>query len=172
MNYHNILHDDMRNGDGLRVVLFVSGCDHKCYECQNPQTWDVKSGIPFDKNAEAELLEQLSYDYISGITFSGGDPLNEVNVDTVYKICIKIRDIHPNKSIWIYTGYTIEEIFSDDNSNMNAIRQKIVLLADVLVDGKFKKELADVTYKWAGSSNQRVIDIKRTILEKNLILWD
>lgn len=80
MNYHNILHDDMRNGDGLRVVLFVSGCEHKCYECQNPKTWDVNSGIPFDENAEDEILEQLSHDYISGITFSGGDPLNEANI--------------------------------------------------------------------------------------------
>lgn len=172
MNYHNILHDDMRNGDGLRVVLFVSGCEHKCYECQNPKTWDVNSGIPFDENAEDEILEQLSHDYISGITFSGGDPLNEANIKEIYKLCTKIRDVYPEKTIWIYTGYTIEEIFSKIDSNTNHIRRKVVLLADILVDGRFNQELVYINYKWAGSTNQRVIDIKHTILEKTLVLCE
>ena len=92
MNYHNILHDDMRNGDGLRVVLFVSGCNHYCKNCQNPQTWDKDSGIEFDLAAKEEIFEQLNKDYISGITFSGGDPLHSNNLHEIYSLILEIKN--------------------------------------------------------------------------------
>lgn len=148
MNYHNILHDDMRNGEGLRVTLFVSGCDHHCNECQNPQTWDINSGIKFDDDAKKEIFEQLDKDYIDGITLSGGDPLNENNLLDITNLLVEIRHKYPNKTVWIYTGYTMEE--------MDGTRKLIISMTDVLVDGKFVKELADVNYKWAGSTNQRI----------------
>ena len=107
MNYHDIKHDDMNNGPGLRVTLFVSGCDHHCKECQNPETWSTESGIPFDKEAKDEIFEQLDKDYISGITFSGGDPLNKNNRAEVFTLIHQIRNKYGStKSIWIYTGYT------------------------------------------------------------------
>lgn len=164
MNYHDIKHDDMNNGPGLRVTLFVSGCDHYCNGCQNPETWDTKSGIPFDNTAIEEIFEQLDNDYISGITFSGGDPLNANNRVEVCSLIHQIRlKYGKSKSIWIYTGYTWEEI-------VNTLTP-VLLGVDVLIDGMFDKDLADVNYHWAGSTNQRVIDVQRSLEEKKVILY-
>lgn len=164
MNYHDIKHDDMNNGPGLRVTLFVSGCDHYCNGCQNPETWDTKSGIPFDNTAIEEIFKQLDNDYISGITFSGGDPLNANNRVEVCSLIHQIRlKYGKSKSIWIYTGYTWEEI-------VNTLTP-VLLGVDVLIDGMFDKDLADVNYHWAGSTNQRVIDVQRSLEEKKVILY-
>lgn len=164
MNYHDIKHDDMNNGPGLRVTLFVSGCDHYCNGCQNPETWDTKSGIPFDNTAIEEIFKQLNNDYISGITFSGGDPLNANNRVEVCSLIHQIRlKYGKSKSIWIYTGYTWEEI-------VNTLTP-VLLGVDVLIDGMFDKDLADVNYHWAGSTNQRVIDVQRSLEEKKVILY-
>lgn len=168
MNYHDIKHDDMNNGPGLRVTLFVSGCDHHCDGCQNPETWSTKSGIPFNKAAVDEIFEQLDKDYISGITFSGGDPLNENNKLVICDLIKRIRSRYRNtKSIWIYTGYTWEEIIEEAYPILTAILED----TDVLVDGMFKKDLADINYHWAGSTNQRVIDVKRSLGDKRLVLY-
>lgn len=164
MNYHDIKHDDMNNGPGLRVTLFVSGCDHYCNGCQNPETWDTKSGIPFDNTAIEEIFKQLDNDYISGITFSGGDPLNANNRVEVCSLIHQIRlKYGKSKSIWIYTGYTWEEI-------VNTLTP-VLLGVDVLIDGMFQKDLADVNYHWAGSTNQRVIDVQRSLEEKKIVLY-
>ena len=164
MNYHDIKHDDMNNGPGLRVTLFVSGCDHYCNGCQNPETWDTKSGIPFDNTAIEEIFKQLDNDYISGITFSGGDPLNANNRVEVCSLIHQIRlKYGKSKSIWIYTGYTWEEI-------VNTLTP-VLLGVDVLIDGMFDKDLADVNYHWAGSTNQIVIDVQRSLEEKKVILY-
>lgn len=164
MNYHDIKHDDMNNGPGLRVTLFVSGCDHYCNGCQNPETWSTKSGIPFDDTAIEEIFEQLNNDYISGITFSGGDPLNANNRVEVCSLIHQIRlKYGKSKSIWIYTGYTWEEI-------VNTLTP-VLLGVDVLIDGMFDKDLTDVNYHWAGSTNQRVIDVQRSLEEKKVILY-
>lgn len=149
MNYHNITKDDMLNGDGLRVVLWISGCSHNCYGCQNHETWDYKSGIPFDELAKQELFEQLDKNYISGITFSGGDPLNFHNAVEVLQLCVEIKEKFPSKTIWLYTGYQFEEIA---DMFLDAI--------DVLVEGRFEKDKEDINYPWAGSTNQRVINLK------------
>lgn len=177
MNYHDIKHDDMNNGPGLRVTLFVSGCDHHCKNCQNPETWDIKSGILFDTAAVDEIFDQLDKDYISGITFSGGDPLNENNRLIVYDLIKCIRSKYKDtKSIWIYTGYTWEEIIKEssitfiDQANITLI--KILRNTDVIVDGTFDENLADINYHWAGSTNQRVIDVQRSIEDKKIVLYE
>lgn len=159
--YHNILHDDMRNGSGLRVVLFLSGCTHHCVGCQNPQTWDHKSGIVFDQSAWDEIMEQLDKPYIEGVTLSGGDPLNPLNQPLVRNLCEYIRKVYPDKNIWVYTGYTFEEV--KDISWLG--------LVDVIVDGEFIKNLADVTYPWAGSTNQRVIDVQHSLKQNSIVLY-
>ena len=105
MNYHNITKDDMLNGDGLRVVLWLAGCTHCCDGCQNPQTWDASGGIEFDKKAEDELFEALAQDHISGITFSGGDPLHPFNRETVLELAKKVKTQFKNKTVWMYTGF-------------------------------------------------------------------
>lgn len=150
MNYHDIKKCDMLNGDGIRVSLWVSGCNHNCNQCQNPQTWNVNNGIPFDKDAEKELFEALEKNYISGITFTGGDPLHENNLECVLNLVNKIRLLLPEKTIWLYTGYTLTECL------LHPIRQKVVSNCDIIVDGRYVDELKDITLKWRGSSNQKI----------------
>lgn len=153
MNYHNITHNDMLNGDGLRVVLWVSGCNHNCKGCQNPQTHSPKSGIKFDQSAKDEIFHSLEQDYISGITFSGGDPLHPQNRETIKNLILEIREKFPNKTIWLYTGYKYEDLCSFDQPHIATILNNI----DVLVDGPFIEQLKDINYPWAGSTNQHII---------------
>lgn len=160
MRYHNITTDDMLNGDGLRTVLWVSGCTHRCQGCHNPITWDIEGGIPFDEAAEQELFCKLSKDYISGITFSGGDPLHPQNRDEVTRLARLVREKFPDKTVWLYTGYRWEEICG----------LEIIPLLDVCVDGEFVKQCADPKYHWAGSTNQRIIDVKETLALGKIVL--
>lgn len=164
MNYHDIKKCDMLNGDGIRVSLWVSGCEHNCNQCQNPQTWSVNSGTVFGKEDEEELFEALNKDWISGITFSGGDPLHENNLEDVLNLVNKIRLSSPDKTIWVYTGYVWETIINDNK------RREIVLNCDVLIDGQYIHEQRDTTLKWRGSTNQRIIDIRKSIQEDKLVL--
>lgn len=166
MNYHNITCPDMNNGDGLRVVLWLSGCSHHCKGCQNPQTWNSESGILFDNDAKQELFDDLEKDYISGITFSGGDPLFYKNIIPVLHLCMEIRSIYgTNKTIWLYTGYTFEEILNSDNRNM----KRVLVNTDVLVDGKYQEDLRNIELPWVGSSNQRVIDVQASLKHNKII---
>lgn len=151
----------MLNGDGLRVVLWVAGCEHHCFNCQNEQTWKLKSGIKFDKDAEREILYELSKSYISGLTLSGGDPLHKRNRKRIKKLVKKVKKAYPDKTIWLYTGYQYEQV--KDLQVLNYI--------DVLVDGPFIDALKDINYKWAGSTNQRVIDVKESKRQNKVILY-
>lgn len=162
MNYHNIRTNDMLNGQGIRVVLFVSGCEHKCLGCQNIETWDSKSGILFDKKALDEIYDELRKDYISGLTLSGGDPLYEKNINDILDLVCKIKQDFPNKNIWIYTGFTFHQL-KNDNSELGQIRKQILRKCDVLVDGKFMIEFESLQYPWAGSTNQNVINLRKEI---------
>lgn len=163
MNYHNITKDDMKNGDGLRVVLWLAGCSHHCPNCQNPVTWDPDDGILFDKNAKKELLDIVSQDYISGITFSGGDPLFESNREEVYDLIEYIKSVYPNKTVWLYTGYTFSDL-------RKFVPIGILNKIDVIVDGPYIEKFRDTTLKWRGSSNQRVINVRKTIDTGNIVL--
>ena len=184
MNYLKIEYEDVCNGTGLRVVLWLSGCSHHCYNCQNPQTWNPDSGIPFDESAKQEIFTELSKDYISGITFSGGDPLHENNLDEVLKLVKEIRISFPEKTIWLYTGFewnqimnmqVMQPIFSckDLESKIQNIlkRQEIIKMCDVLVDGEYIDEKRDLTLEWRGSSNQRVIDVKQSLAQNKIVLY-
>ncbi|RDU24833.1 anaerobic ribonucleoside-triphosphate reductase activating protein [Anaerosacchariphilus polymeriproducens] len=153
MRYHNITKDDMLNGEGLRVVLWVAGCSHSCKECQNPITWDPNGGLPFDDNAKEELFKELDKDYVSGITLSGGDPLFVENRNKITDLVKEIKRCYPNKTIWMYTGFLWEEI--SDLEIMNYI--------DILVDGKYECDKRDTQLHWRGSTNQRVIDVPKSI---------
>ena len=162
MRYHNITKDDMLNGDGLRVVLWVAGCSHCCKECHNPITWDPNGGLEFDEDAKQELFAELEKDYISGITFSGGDPLHINNVFEVTQLVAEIREKYPNKTIWLYTGSLWEEIANT----------KIVQYLDVVVDGEFEVDKKDVQLHWKGSSNQRVINVPATLEKGEVVLHE
>lgn len=160
MRYHNITKDDMLNGDGLRVVLWVAGCTHKCKECQNPVTWDINGGLEFGESEKKEIFDQLDESYISGITFSGGDPLHPQNRQPVYELAKEIKEKYPDKTIWLYTGFLWEEIKD----------LPIIPYLDVIVDGEFKIELLDPQLYWKGSSNQRVIDVPATLKKGEVVL--
>ena len=180
MNYHNITHDDMLNGSGLRVVLWCSGCEHHCKNCQNPQTWDYESGISFDESAKKELFDELEKDYISGVTFSGGDPLASNNLSNIYNLMKEIKSEFPQKTIWLYTGYTWEQImypvvtndFNIEKRATDQMREQIVSYCDVVVDGEYVDELRDVTLHWCGSPNQRVIDVQKSLSSGKVVLYE
>ena len=161
MRYHNITKDEMLNGDGLRVVLWLAGCSHHCKNCQNPITWDPDGGLIFDETAKQEIYEELDKDYVSGITFSGGDPLFETNREELTAFVREIKTRYPDKTIWLYTGYQWEQI------------QKLELIQylDVLVDGRFVEELKDNALPWKGSENQRVIDVQMTRKLGKVVLY-
>lgn len=167
MNYHRIYHDNMLNGEGLRVVLFVSGCRHHCKNCHNPETWDRHSGKYFDKSALDEIESYMKKDYIDGITFTGGDPLYVTNLERILELCKYFKRKYPTKTIWLYTGYIFEDIIS----GVSALRHEILNWIDVLVDGEFKEELKDKAYPYAGSTNQRVIDVRKSLKENKVILY-
>lgn len=174
MNYHMIRTDDMLNGDGLRVIIFISGCNHRCEGCHNPETWDLNSGMLFDEQAKNEIAKELEKDYISGITLSGGDPLKYENLPDVYDLVKFIKDNYPNKTIWLYTGYKLnygDFLNADVGWDNGLLRNVIIRNCDVICDGEFIKSLADVNCPWVGSTNQRVIDVKKTIQENKIVLY-
>lgn len=162
MKYHNITKDDMNNGDGLRVVLWVSGCNHACPECQNQITWDADCGLNFDENAKNEIFFELQKDYVSGLTFSGGDPLYPGNVECVTNFAREVKTMFPQKNIWLYTGFLFEQIKN----------YEILKYIDVLVDGPFIVKLKDNNAHWKGSINQRVIDVQKTLQNNEIVLFN
>jgi anaerobic ribonucleoside-triphosphate reductase activating protein len=176
VNYHNITTDDMLNGDGLRVVLWVSGCSIHCFNCQNPQTHSFDSGIPFLNETMQEILDGLSQPYISGLTLSGGHPLEYQNINTVYGIVKTVKEKFPNKSIWLYTGYTWEEILDkdkeyEDHKVNGAFPLDVIKYCDVLVDGKYEDDKRDISLAWRGSSNQRVISVQESLNQDKVVLY-
>lgn len=169
MRYHGIEENSMLNGSGMRIILWVSGCFHNCQGCQNPSTHDPKSGMVFDERAEAELIEALSPDYISGLTLSGGDPMCYYEKD-VMTLVQTIRDVYGDKkTIWLYTGFNFESFISEMIDCKDGSWTAFMNNIDVICDGMFIEKLADINYHWVGSRNQRVVDVKRTLSEKRLV---
>ena len=176
MNYEKIDKCSVSNGLGVRTVLWVSGCDIHCHNCHNQSTWDFNSGIPFTEETMQELLYDLSKPYIKGCTLSGGHPLAPQNLSEVYKIVKRVKMVFPDKDIWIYTGYTWEQIIKMDKSyedyEVNSPSPlDIVKLCDILVDGAYVDELRDISLAFKGSSNQRIIDIPKTLEKNEVVLW-
>jgi anaerobic ribonucleoside-triphosphate reductase activating protein len=160
MRYHNITKEDMLNGDGLRVVLWTAGCSHGCKGCHNQVTWDCNGGLPYDEAAKQEIFKELEKDYIAGITFSGGDPLHINNREQIKELAEEIKEKYPSKTTWLYTGYSWEEIKDWD----------IIKSLDVVIDGKFELDKRNVQLHWKGSSNQRVIDVKKTLKSGQVVV--
>lgn len=155
----------MLNGDGLRVTCWVSGCSIGCLNCYNPQTWDFDSGIPFTDDTMQEILYDLSKLYIKGLTVSGGHPLDPLNAPEVLKIVKRVKMVFPNKNIWIYSGYEWETIIKDETL------REIMKYTDVLVDGPYIDKLRDISLPFRGSSNQRIIDVQKSLVSNQIVLW-
>lgn len=158
MNYCEIKNADIANGLGVRISLFVSGCEHHCIGCFNQEAWNFKYGNEFTDDIFQKLLEKLDKPYISGLTILGGEPLHPANIETVLNIVTTVRETLPTKNIWVYTGYTLDELIARNNKTTNDILKNI----DVLVDGRFELDKKDITLQFRGSSNQRLIDMKQT----------
>ena len=171
MNYAEIKKTDIANGEGVRVSLFVSGCRRHCKNCFNKVTWDFSYGKPFTQDVQNELLEALAPDYIAGLTLLGGDPMEPENQRALLPFVRRVREELPQKTIWCYTGYTYHDgAIEEEQANCEVTRQFVSLL-DVLVDGRFVEELKDIRLVFRGSSNQRVIDIKRSIESGSVVLY-
>lgn len=169
MKYHNITKADMLNGEGLRVVLWVSGCSHACPGCQNQITWNANNGLLFDDAAKEEIFTELNHDWCAGLTLSGGDPLFPLNRGVIANLVKKIREKYPNKTIWCYTGYVWEDLMKESkkDSDLKTILENI----DVLLDGRFILQEADEKIHYVGSRNQRIIDVPKTLENKKIILY-
>lgn len=172
MNYAKIVPCDIANGPGVRVTLFVQGCTHHCQGCQNPITWDPNAGQPFTEETLDELIELLRPDYIQGLTLTGGDPLYPENREMICKILIRVKkEFGGSKDIWVWTGYTIEELWEDTDYWVGSYLHWILSLADVLVDGPYIESKRDISLPYMGSSNQRVLDLWKSHGQGKPVLW-
>lgn len=176
MNYIKMTKTDIANGTGVRCVLWVAGCDVHCKGCHNPCSWDFDAGQPFDEAAMEDLIEALSRPWIRGLTLSGGHPLAYNNLPSVYQVCKTVREKLPDKDIWLYTGYTLEAHDFYKNVDIErgnvSLRNHILNMCDVVVDGEYDENLRDISLKFRGSSNQRIIDVKKTIATEEICLWE
>lgn len=170
MNYGNIKYNDIANGEGVRVSLFVSGCTHHCKNCFNQETWDFNYGKPFTKEVEDEIISQLAPEHINGLTLLGGEPMEPANQKALLPFVKRVKEIYPNKTIWCYSGYLFDkELLSPSRAHCSWTK-KLLSYIDILVDGEFKEELKDITLRFKGSSNQRVIDVKKSLAENKIVL--
>lgn len=176
MNCMQIDKASISNGVGFRVVLWCAGCTQKCRGCFNPETWSFAAGQPFDKDAKQYLFNKLNKPYIQGITFSGGHPLEYQNLLDVYNLIKEIRVEFPEKDIWLYTGYTLTINDFDSTADVTwdntLLRNYILAMCDVVVDGPYVEEQRDLTLAFRGSKNQRLIDVKKTLEENQIILYE
>ena len=170
MYYGKINKFDIANGTGVRVSLFVSGCRNHCLECFNKETWNFKYGNPFTITEENSIIEALSKDYIDGLTILGGEPFEPENQEALLPFIKRVRETYPNKTIWMYSGYTLDIDMINGGKVYTQYTNEILKLIDILVDGKFDVKLFNLALKFRGSSNQRIIDMKQTRLNKTICL--
>ena len=170
---------DISNGEGIGVALFVQGCPFKphCRGCFNPETWDFDGGKEWTAESKDKLIKLASRPYIKRLSILGGEPLANENLDGVLDLVNEIRILFPQKTIWLYSGYTWEQLFEDDDFDINGgicenqTRRAIVLSTDVFIDGRYVDSQKDLTLKWRGSKNQKVIDVKKSIQQGEVVLW-
>ena len=179
MKYAQIRSMDLSNGEGIGVSLFVQGCDFHCKNCFNSETWEFSKGQEWNDKTKNQFLKLIETPFIQRVSILGGEPLHPKNVQNVLKIVDEIRVSYPTKNIWLYTGYTWEQIMhpviTDINSEqlkMLQMRKELVSKCDVLIDGRYVDELRDISLHWRGSSNQRVINVQETLKQKQIVLWE
>ncbi len=171
MNYAKINKNDIANGIGVRVTLFVSGCTHYCKGCFNQEAWDFGYGEPFTQDVENELLAALAPTYIAGLTLLGGEPMEPRNQRALVPFLKRIKEKYPKKTVWCYSGYTLEELTGQSRARCE-VTDEMLKMIDVLVDGEFAEELKDISLRFRGSSNQRLIDLNATLKTGEVVLWD
>lgn len=170
MHFASIKNFDIANGVGVRVSLFVSGCNHHCKECFNQEAWDFNYGNEFTDEEANKIIEMLKPDYIKGLSLLGGEPMEIVNQKGILPLVKKVKELYPNKNIWCYSGFTFEQI--EKMMEEFDTTRELVKYIDVLVDGKFMIEKKDISLKFRGSSNQRIIDLAKSLEKKEVVLLD
>ena len=177
IRYASIRKMDISNGEGVGVALFVQGCHFACPNCFNSETWDFAGGDEWTSQIKDTFFKLIDKPYINRISILGGEPLANENVKDIYNLLSEIhKTFSDSKKIWLYTGYTWEEIFHNNGVYLSSdtpglLRQKAVRLCNVIIDGKYVSDLKDLKYKWAGSTNQRVIDVKETLKQNRIISY-
>lgn len=173
MYYGEIKNCDIANGEGVRVTLFVSGCTNHCKNCFQPQTWDFSYGQPFTEETEEHLLQLLAPSYINGLTLLGGEPFEPENQRDLLPLLQEVRRRYPDKSIWCFTGFRLEdELLQDGSYPRCEVTDDLLRCIDILVDGRFLREEKDISLQFRGSRNQRIIDLPRTLSSDRIVLWD
>lgn len=171
MNYAAIKKTDIANGTGVRVSLFVSGCTHHCKGCFNEETWDFNYGSPFTQEVQSEIIEALKPSYIAGLTLIGGEPLEPSNQRGLIEFVRTVKQLYPEKNIWCYTGYTFEkDLLSPDGRAHCEVTDELLSMLDILVDGKFVLDKKNITLKFRGSENQRIILVKESLEKGETVL--
>ncbi len=172
MHYAEIKKFDIANGEGVRISLFVSGCPHHCKSCFNPEAWDYNYGKKFTEKEEDEIIDFLGNDFIKGLTLLGGEPMWPDNQKGVLPLLRKVKEKYPNKTIWCYTGYLFDKEIMDKMYKENDFTREFLSYIDVLVDGRFVESLLNRTLYFRGSSNQRIIDVKKSIRSKKVVEYE
>ena len=171
MNYCNIKYYDIANGEGVRTTLFVSGCTNHCEDCFQPETWDFDYGQPFTSAVEDEIIASLAPYYVNGLTLLGGEPFEPSNQRALIRFLKRVRRECPQKNIWCFTGFTLDgELWREGSHPRCEVTDEMLGLIDVLVDGRFVRSLKDISLKFRGSSNQRIIDMKQTLEQGRIVL--
>ncbi len=173
MNYATIKWCDIANGEGVRISLFVSGCTHRCKNCFNEVAWDFAYGEAFSEEVQEKILKELSSDYIAGLSLLGGEPLEPQNQEALYPFVKRMKERFPSKTIWCYTGFVLDEekgVLVEKAKN-TPYTKRLIQLFDVLVDGAYVDELKDIRLKFRGSSNQRVIDLPKSLEKGEIVLY-
>ncbi len=172
MNYGEIKNCDIANGEGVRVSLFVSGCTHHCKNCFNAETWDFNFGEPFTREIEDKIIEELAPDYIDGFSLLGGEPFEPQNQKVLLPFLRRIKDKYPQKGVWCYTGYLFDKELKSESRARCEYTDEMLSLIDVLVDGEFVQELYDISLQFKGSTNQRIIDVQKSIAKGQIVLYE
>ena len=172
MNYAEIKYCDIANGVGIRTSLFVSGCTHRCKNCFNSDAWDFSYGRVFDEDIQKDILKSLEPAYIEGLSLLGGEPFEPVNQRGLVPFLKKVKEKLPEKTVWCYTGYTLETDLLSESRARCEVTEEMLSYIDVLVDGEFVQELYDISLRFKGSSNQRIIDVKKTLEIGKTVLWN
>ena len=172
MNYAEIKYCDIANGVGIRTSLFVSGCTHRCKNCFNSDAWDFSYGRVFDEDTQKDILKSLEPAYIEGLSLLGGEPFEPVNQRGLVPFLKKVKEKLPEKTVWCYTGYTLETDLLSESRARCEVTEEMLSYIDVLVDGEFVQELYDISLRFKGSSNQRIIDVKKTLEIGKTVLWN
>ena len=171
MYYGEIKNCDIANGSGVRVTLFVSGCTNRCPGCFQPQTWDFCYGQPFTAETEEMILNMLKPAYIHGLTLLGGDPFEPENQRALLPFLKRVKQLYPAKDIWAFSGFTWEELHDSEAHPCTEVTEEMLSLVDVLVDGRFIEAQKNISLRFRGSENQRIIDVPATVRENKIILW-